>query len=340
MKICHVNLASGFSGGEQQTLALIEQQLKNGCEISVVSNPNSAFTDRIKGLNCSYVTTTHFLKCHAKAITDGCNIIHVHEGKAVYWALIQHLKTGVPYMITRRIDNPLNNKFFLKMAYAKASHVVALSSAIKQAINQRLPNINVNIIPSSPIDYPSSDSEVEKIRQTHQDKFIVIQAAKLLKHKGHDVTIACAKMLEEKHPDIHFCILGDGPLDTQLKEQAKGFSNISFEGRQTDMGDWFKAADLMIHPAYSEGLGSVILEANQAGLAVIASRAGGIPDIITHEVNGLLIDPGEPKQLADALIRLKSDTNLLQQIKAAMPDNLKQFDIVHTAEQYQSLYTS
>mgnify|MGYP000131902683 CR=1 FL=1 len=339
-KICHVNLATGFSGGEQQALTLIKQQIDMGYDISVVCNPKSPLFHKVQTLGCHTYACKQFLTTHQARITQSVDMVHVHEGRAVYWALIQHLMTKAPYLVTRRIDNPLKDKFLLNMAYRKAAHIVGVSGAISIEISKQHPSINAKVIPDSPVSYTREPPGIDAIQKQFPNKFIVIQAAKLYSHKGFDVTINSAKLLERSHPDIHICLLGDGPEEQPLKQLAGDISNVSFMGRQSNMGDWFAAADVLVHPSYTEGLGSVILEASNAGLPVIGSKAGGIPDAISNEENGLLVEIGSSKSLAEAILRIKNDKALRATIKVRAPQIMKQFKISHTAKQYQTLYLS
>lgn len=340
MKICHVNLASGFSGGEQQTLQLIKQQLAMGYELTIVANPKSPFAKQIQSLGCTVYLASHFLFTHSAAITQGCRAIHVHEGRALYWALIQSIRTGCPYIITRRIDNPLKNRWLLKKGYEKASATVGLSTAIVNCIQAKLPNRKPYQIPSSPVTYPVNPTEVEAIRAQYPNKFIVIQAANMLAHKGFNITIEAAKQLDATHPGIHFVLLGDGKIRAELESQAAGLSNLTFAGKQRNMGDWFAAADLQIHPSYTEGLGSVILEGMQAGLPVIGTNTGGIPDIIDDQRNGELIEVGNADQLARAVIKLFENPSLRSQYIEAGKEKMANFAIDKTALQYEQIYRS
>ncbi len=338
MNICHVNLASGYHGGENQTLQLIKQQVKLGYQLTVVANPTSPFADAIRQLNVKLVLASHFTKAHAKSITKDCALIHVHEGRAIYWALIQHMLSGTPYIVTRRIDNKLKKKWLANLAYSKASAVVGLSTDIVQKVQDAYPTITTYKIPSSPVEYPVDEEKVHAIRQRFAGKFLVIHAANMLKHKGFDVSISAAKMLEQSGFPIQLCLLGDGPERPYLEAQAQGLNNLSFEGKQNNMGDWFSAADLQVHPAYTEGLGSVILEGMGAGLPVIGSNTGGIPDIIDHNSNGLLVEPGNPKALVEAIINLSQDDELKQHFIVQGQKKLRLFDINYTASQYQDIY--
>lgn len=119
MHICHVNLASGFSGGERQTLEMIKQQLKLGIRLTVVANPRSLFFKEIALLNCTLIAAKKFWNAQLRSKNDRFDLVHVHEGRAVHWAYIQNRIYGTPYIITRRIDNPLKRKSLRQ--YKKAS---------------------------------------------------------------------------------------------------------------------------------------------------------------------------------------------------------------------------
>ncbi|MGL6315366.1 glycosyltransferase family 4 protein [Vibrio sp. WXL103] len=340
MKICHVNLASGYHGGENQTLALIKQQVSLGYDLTVVANPKSPFADAVRQLGVNLVLATHFTQSHSKQITQDCALIHVHEGRAIYWALIQHLLYGLPYLVTRRIDNRLKRKWLANLAYNKASAVVGLSSEIVRRIEEAYPTVTAHCIPSSPVSYPTDQNTVSALKQRFKDKFIVIHAANMVQHKGFDITINAARLLAEQNTNIHICLLGDGKERADLEAQAAGLANISFEGKQSNMGDWFAAADLQIHPSYTEGLGSVILEGMGAGLPVIATNTGGIPDIIEHDCNGVLLPPGSPEQLASAIQDLAQDGPRRERYIAQSKKTLERFDIHYTAQQYRDTYQS
>lgn len=338
MHICHVNLASGYHGGENQTLTLLKEQIRLGYQLTVVANPKSPFAQAAAALGCKLVLANHFIKQHSPSITKECQLIHVHEGRAIYWAMLQNARTGCPYIITRRIDNPLKDRWLLKRGYQKAAALVGLSREIAERIKHRLPELTPYIIPSSPVSYPIDADAVAQLKQRFAGKFLVIHAANMVPHKAFDVTIGAARLLAQRSPHIHIALLGDGKEREQLEAMAEGLTNISFEGKQSNMGDWFAAADLQIHPSHSEGLGSVILEGMKAGLAVVGTRAGGIPDIIQDQQNGLLVAPGDDQALANAIADLSSNPARLAALKQSAQQSLAKFEITTTAQQYQNIY--
>ncbi|SIO19376.1 glycosyltransferase family 4 protein [Salinivibrio sp. ES.052] len=339
MHICHVNLASGFSGGERQTLTLIQQQAQMGYQLTAVVNPKSPLVHELRAIpQCQIVLCPHYTRRHGRSITATCDLVHVHEGRAIYWALLQHLLHRVSYIVTRRIDNPLKKKWLSQLAYRKASALVGLSSEIIHQLEKRHPDAKLVKIPSSPVTYPVSQDKVEQIKAHFRGKFLVIHAANMYAHKGFDVTIEAARLLADTSPDIQFCLLGDGKERASLEAQAQGLTNVHFMGKQTNMGDWFSAADLLVHPSYTEGLGSVILEAMAAGLPVIGARAGGIPDIIEDSISGYLITPGDSASLAARTLKISKDDVILSQIKENSAARIKQFGISECAKKYEVLY--
>ncbi|MEZ8195332.1 glycosyltransferase family 4 protein [Vibrio cortegadensis] len=337
MHICHVNLATGFSGGERQNLVLIKHQIEMGYDITVVAHPRSPFYDEVEKLPCRLFPTKHFLFNHRRCITNGCTVMHVHEGRAIYWAYIQKLLFGTQYIITRRIDNPLKNKRLSRMAYADATHITGVSNKVVEVILDRHPDAKCSFIPDSPARYPYDPVAVQKIRERFDNKFLIIKAAKMYPHKGFDVAINAAKGLQSQ-TDIHFALLGDGPEEESLHQLAHDIDNVSLVGNQPNIGDWFKAADLLIHTSYTEGMGSVILEAMAAGLPVIGSKAGGIPDVIQDSVSGLLFDVGDAMQLSQLIQKIKRSDELYEQLKLGAKNNLIKFEIETTAQEYEAIY--
>ena len=340
MKICHVNLASGYSGGENQTLHLIKQQLAMGYELTVVANRKSPFADAVAKLDSRLERIRHSLQGHRRSLTHDCSLIHVHDGRAVYWAWIQSIRFGVPYIVTRRIDNELKTSWLANQAYGRAAALVGLSNEIVRRIQTAHPMATTYRIPSSPVSYPVDHEAVADIRRRFGDRFLVIHAATMLPHKGFDVTIEAARHLERSHPDIRFALLGEGRQSEALKRQAGPLSNLEFVGAQSDMGAWLAAADILAHPAHLEGLGSVILEAFEAGLPVVASDAGGIPDLIEDGASGILIPRGDSSALARAILEIQSNPELGKTLAARARDRLGNFRIEHTAKLYERIYES
>ena len=130
--------------------------------------------------------------------------------------------------------------------------------------------------------------------------------------KGIDTILQSIALLKQRGVDILFAHIGGLRSNTEEQQQYADLlkqmvvdldikDNVVWLGRRTDVQDILPMADIYVHPSRSEGLGSALLEASVAGLPLVGSRVGGIPEIVQHGVNGLLVDADNAEQLADAI---------------------------------------
>lgn len=335
MHVCHVNLASGFAGGERQTVNLIRYLAAQGFEQTLVARPGNPMVGEVSGLPVKLRISSHIIAGHSRGSWD---MIHCHDGKGVYWGLMENLLRKTPYVVTRRVENPLKNSTVTRAAYGRALAVVCLSRAVRNAVQSVLPEANCPVIPSSFSELPVDPDEAASIRARYGDKFIVGQVGSLFRIKGCHVTIEAARMLEELQLGLMFVFLGKGPERKNLEQQAKGLTSVEFVGHRKDVGSWLAAMDLLVFPSLQEGLGSTILDAMQHGTTVIGSNVGGIPDIIENGRNGLLVKAEDAAGLAEAVRQLIGSSELrLQYAKQARLD-LEKFRPEAVGEAYLDLY--
>lgn len=336
MRVCHINLAKGFSGGEQQTLNLIRELAGRSLEQRVVCREGGELERRVRELGIHCHPVSHFIRGHRHA--PGADILHGHCGKSVYWATLEHLLRGTPYLVTRRVDNPLDRGPLTRWAYRGASRIVCLSHAIEASVQAGVGPVPTAIIPSSYSHFLSDPAKAAELRKAWPGKFLVGQVGNLLGHKGHDVTLQAARNLASTHPHIHFLILGDGPRREELERAAADLPNLTFLGHQKAIGNYLSILDLFVFPSLTEGLGSSILEAMQAGVPVIASEAGGIPDLITQESTGILVPPGDASALAQAIARLEGDPEFRSALAAEATRQLWRYSPTSLADRYLAIY--
>jgi len=140
---------------------------------------------------------------------------------------------------------------------------------------------------------------------------VVITVASLTPHKGHSVLIDAMHVLTQEYQNLRLLIVGDGPLRNDLAEHVKGLEltrNVVFTGLRKDIYSLLKFSDIFVLPSLErEGLGMAIIEAMECGLPVIGTRLGGIPEVIEENMNGFLVTPGNPEELAAAMEKLIND---------------------------------
>jgi len=131
--------------------------------------------------------------------------------------------------------------------------------------------------------------------------------------KGMHHFIQAASLLSERLPDARFAVIGDGPEWAELTKLAQRLGvadKMNFLGYREDAAAILSAMDVLVVPSISEGTPLVVLEAMQAGVPVVASTAGGIPEQIAHDRECLLVPPGDPQAIADAVVRLHQTPGL------------------------------
>ncbi|MGH7585901.1 MAG: glycosyltransferase family 4 protein [Gemmatimonadales bacterium] len=145
--------------------------------------------------------------------------------------------------------------------------------------------------------------------------FRIIVVANLIREKGVDVLLQ-AMMTGGR--DWMLDVVGDGPEEAALREMAERLglaSRVQFLGLRDDVPDRLRAADVAVHPArWREAVGNTVLEAMATGMPLVASRVGGIPELMDDGAEGLLVMPDDPRALADALGRLAADPGLRDRI--------------------------
>lgn len=140
--------------------------------------------------------------------------------------------------------------------------------------------------------------------------------ARLTEQKAHRVLFDAIASRAELS-GLHVIVVGDGELRDQLKGRAEQLGlagRVHFAGARRDLGNILGAVDMFLMPSLWEGLPLSLVLAMGAGLPVIASRVAGIPEVVQHDVTGLLVDPGDAAQLAAAMVRVVQDPALRQSL--------------------------
>lgn len=339
MMITHLNFAKGFRGGERQTQLLIMELSKRGYRQRVLVRHNALLIKRLEGIeNLEIIPISKPYIGHLSKL-KGSSILHAHETKAAQFAFFAHLFYAIPYIITRRVINPISNNFFNRQIYKQSFRTVALSLAIKHELIKISEQIAIEIIPSASSGLKSDAQKVKEIQKRFEGKFLIANIAELQnKQKGQYYLIEAMKRLQTTHPDIHLLLIGKGEDRIDYEAQAKGLDNITFEGFVDNVGDYLHAIKLFVFPSLNEGLGSILLDVMEHGVAIVASNVGGIPDIITHNQNGLLVAPKDSDALYQAIITLHEEPHLRAQLAQEALKKSSDFSAEAMCERYLKIY--
>ncbi|HEX6994021.1 MAG TPA: glycosyltransferase family 4 protein [Gammaproteobacteria bacterium] len=313
----HVNLAHTYRGGERQTELLIRGLSAYLPRQRAVVRAGRPLAERLTDVPGVTVVPVGGRLAAVRAM-KGCTLVHAHETGGAQAALVRHLLSGTPYVVTRRVDKRPKPDPFTRAMYTHAAAIAGLSSAVVRSLESYDPSLEPRRIPSAASGVPSDPAWVDAFRARFPGKFLVGHVAAIdVEHKGQLTLVAAAAKLERDHPQIHFIVVGSGRDEERVRRAAAPLSNMSFTGWVDNVGDHLAAFDLFAFPSKHEGLGSILLDAMQFGLPIVATSVGGIPDLVVDGENGILIAEDDSDALAAAIARLFSDAALRDAIARA-----------------------
>ncbi len=251
-------------------------------------------------------------------------IVHAHDPHAVSMAALA-LSFGAPgprpaTIASRRVDFHLQSNAFSQWKYRQMDAFIAASAAIKRIlIEDRVAADRIHVV--------HDGIDVDKIANRpaidlHAEYWlphgvpVIVNVGALVGHKGQRFLIDAMPLVLREVADAHLVIFGDGDLRAPLEKQIKQLNlgkRVLMPGFREDVLSLMKSADLFVMSSVTEGLGSAVLDAMAMGHAVVGTRAGGIPEAVIPDETGLLVEPADPKALAQAIVRLLKDAELRRQ---------------------------
>jgi glycosyltransferase involved in cell wall biosynthesis len=240
----------------------------------------------------------------------------------------------------RRDEYPRSIKLLLKVS----DLIVAPSNAYRQDVAGVFPElIGRMVFIHNGVDLSELKS-VPGTRTSPNGNPFVLCVAMHNEKKGIDVLLRAFAHLHDTRPDLRLVLAGDGPLREQLEDLAASLNlrdKVEFRGRQTrtQVANLLHDCEVFVLPSRSEPFGIVLIEAMACGKPVVATTAGGIPEIVENGKNGLLVQPDDPRALAEALIKVLSDTDLQKTIASnGLSTARKRFRAEDTGAAYESVY--
>jgi glycosyltransferase involved in cell wall biosynthesis len=277
---------------------------------------------------------THF--CREKKI----DLIHTHGMRGNLLGRLAAGRAHIPCISTVHSD-PLadyTSRFKGRIAVAvdnwslpKAAGFITISRSLYEMMLTRLekPVPITTIYNGAPI-YDFSGGLREKYREMWQipdDAIVLGTIGRLHPVKGQSLLVETAGSLQQSGKKIHLVIIGEGPLHRKLESELKASTvPYTLPGYVPDAWQALPAMDIFALPSLKEGMGLVLLEAAQAGLPIVATRTGGIPELFPHQ-EALLVTPGDSLSFAAACSSVLDDPVLRQRITQKAAERAGQFSL-------------
>lgn len=262
------------------------------------------------------------------------DILHIHGNKSALVGRLAARRLNVPVVIVTvhnfLIYQEANGLLRVPASWMErwlakyTDCLITVSGSLENSLVEveGLPREKIITIPNG-IDLSDwkEGENADNIRQKlgiSENNFLIVNVGRLVSFKGHGVLLRAAKVLIEKKPNVKVVIAGDGPLKDELLAEGEKLNlrdKVLFLGFVSYTKQLLAAADMFVLPSLKEPFGIVILEAMAARVPVVATRAGGVPEIVKGE-SGVLVAPGDPDELADAIIKLIDDQHRRRELAA------------------------
>ena len=335
--ILHVHTVPVISGSGINTLLSIQGAINRGHDVALVTECEGALTEEVRHAGArvflepamgrevrpirdlrSVVSLEELLR------REAFSIVHTHNSKAGFIGRLAARRAGGSLVIHtvhgfsfHQAESWARRRLFRRLERLAGSWcdgMIFVSQALLDwAKLEGVGQVTPRTVIYSGIDieaFESADPSVYRARwNVGPEQIVVGVVSKLWVGKGHGILLDAWRRVLDMIPDELdplLVVVGEGPMEAKLKSRAHDLGldgSVLFTGFLRDVPEVTAALDVAVLPSLFEGMGRVILEALAAGKPVVASRVGGIPELITHDWNGMLADPGDTEALA-AMLRL------------------------------------
>jgi len=356
LRVLHVDSERPWRGGERQVLLLMRRQRDAGDEPRLAAPEASALAARARaeGFPVHAVPmrgawdAASAIRLASVVRRERPHVVHWHAARAhALGAMAALLAPGPRRVLSRRVDFRVRGSIGSRLLYAlPLDAIAAISEGVRKALLESgVPGRLIRVIPSgidlAPFDAPFDRAAARAALGLAPDDLLAIQIAALAPHKSQTTLLQAAAALAGRVPRLRVWIAGEGPLEATLRAEHRALGlgeRVRFLGFRDDVVPLLRAADLFVLSSYLEGLGTSVLDAMAAGLPVVATEVGGVPEIVRHEATGLLVRPRDPAALAAAMARLAEDPPLRARLGAGGRALAREFDADRTAAATRSLY--
>ncbi|MBX3038694.1 MAG: glycosyltransferase family 4 protein [Anaerolineales bacterium] len=362
-KVLVVDLSIRYGGSTSRILSLLRKAKSSQVGLAVVES--SAVSKEAE----KFAIPVHYVGKHRLDVKipqnirktiqqEGYQVVDTQNIQSKFWASLAIKKTNAALVSTLNSwyanehgKFSIKGKIYTLLELATNSNlsvcITVSENDRRSAIAANIPNEKVELI------YNAIETNIQKIQSDKawlvskfslpSNKVICTAVGRLVAIKGHDVLIKSIELIKKANENFHILIVGEGKFRQELEQliQSANVQNFvtlaGYQDRETALAI-INASDIFMMPSRYEGTPVALLEAASLGVPIIASQVGGIPELVTHQQEALLVPPENPSELASAILQLINDKNLASRLATNAKDKAqtqfsleKQFELTWAA---------
>lgn len=316
MRILHIDTGMEMRGGQKQLLLLARGLARRGHEQVIACRTGSRIETEAARAGLETVGIgaggmSGVVKLGGLLRQRGIQIVHAHDGRGQTLAWLASAGTSALRVASRRVSFRRRGGLIHRMKYSRTCNlVIAVSEFVRdELLRSGVPSAKIAVV-SDGIEFPETlPDAAARLTARHKfgmgaSDFAIGHAGAFTPEKGQEIAIEAFTRVKARLPAARLLLAGDGPLRSALamKWSQSADTAILFPGYLDDLTPFMSCLDVFLMPSLEEGLGSAALMAMAHGVPVIASRAGGLGEIVKDGETGWLFTPGSADDLAGKIL--------------------------------------
>jgi len=322
LTVLYVDTEHFWRGGQEQLFSLMQGMKERGHTVCLASPQDAPLAERAREIGIqthafqqrNELSIRALLRLRRILRSRHFDVIHFNTPRAIVAGSLMGKLEGVKVSVSsRRVNFPLKSRFSRLKYNWLQDGIITVSDTIRETLLSG--GVNPSLVQ---VIYEGVDLHWIDLQQPVGDRLgngnlVVGTVAHFSQEKGHETLLKAAASLVARFKNVTYLLVGDGELRSRLHrltDELKIGSHVSFTGFRSDCEALMKHFDVFCLPSRSEGLSSAILSAMANRLPVVATKVGGIPELVVNGETGLLVEPDNPPELAGALSQLFNSREL------------------------------
>jgi glycosyltransferase involved in cell wall biosynthesis len=330
MNILHTEWSDGWGGQEQRIFTEMLGMRRRGHQVWLAARPTCAIARRATEAEIPVLHVPFKGKAHLPSILqlarfirrERIDIVNTHSGLDSWVGAFAAKLAGARLVRTRHLNLPLHRTWY-NFVHFLPDRLVTCGLAMRDKLVDQhgFPAAQVSSIPTG-IDFDTfrpqrSRPEMRAELGLGESAFVVLMVAVIRRVKRHEVAIRAFAEFRRQRPDAVLLLCGEGPMQAAMQALCAELGvadHVRFLGHRNDVPDVMRAADVLLLTSESEGVPQAVTQGLGLGLPVVATRVGGVPELVHDGETGLLVPAERPDAVAAALARLADDEVLARRL--------------------------